>query len=122
MATPIQKIFKKFLGQINDYELSLLDDEVIEEVLTDFLDTSISTFTECTKNLTMLPPNKGIEILEAIEGEVSYHLKTNTHHKTKFMVNGAITDITYLYGIDYVIEHLHEDDVENCLEGAKITF
>ena len=25
-------------------------------------------------------------------------------------------------GVDYVIEHLHEDDVKGCLEGAKITF
>lgn len=122
MATPIQKIFKKFLGQINDYELSLLDDEAIEEVLTDFLDTSIATFTECTKDLTMLPPSKGIEILEAIDGVREYHLKANTHHKTKIMVNGVITDITYLNGVDYVIEHLHEDDIQGCLEGAKIMF
>ena len=122
MATPVQTIFKKFLAQINDYELALLDDEAIEEVLTDFLDTSIATFSECTKDLIMLPPSNGMEILEAVEGVKEYHLQANAHHKSKIMVNGCVTDITYLRGVDYVIEHLHEDDVQGCLEGAKITF
>lgn len=52
MATPFHSIFKKFLGTIDDYELGLVSDEELNEVLWGYLDQARSLyFPQCNKDL-----------------------------------------------------------------------
>ena len=56
MATQLDKIFNKFLSQIDDIELSLLRDDDLEELLIDYLENATVEFRECKKDLTINKP------------------------------------------------------------------
>ena len=48
--TSIESIFEKFLSQIDDYELALIEDEdVIEKILYNHFENAIATFYELGK-------------------------------------------------------------------------
>jgi hypothetical protein len=52
MATPFESIYKKFLSMIDDYELGLVTDEELNEILFEYLDRSRSLeFPQCRKDL-----------------------------------------------------------------------
>ena len=52
MNTPFQDIYEKFLSLIEDYTLSILSDEDLEYLLSNYLDRAISLdFKQCTKDL-----------------------------------------------------------------------
>lgn len=52
MATPFDRIYKKFLSLVNDYELALLEDLELQEVLFEYLDQARSLhFPQCKKDL-----------------------------------------------------------------------
>lgn len=59
MGTPISAVFKKFLGQIDDKEWLLVEDEVIEDLMVDYLENATVDFTQCRKDLSFTPPEKG---------------------------------------------------------------
>ena len=52
--TPVDTIFNKFLYFIDDIELSLLDDEDIEEMLYQYLENATVSFYECKKSLKIV--------------------------------------------------------------------
>jgi len=56
VATQLDKIFNKFLSQIDDIELSLLRDDDLEELLIDYLENATVEFRECKKDLTINKP------------------------------------------------------------------
>lgn len=66
VATTFQSIYKKFLGLIDDYELALVNDEELNEVLFGYLDMARSLhFPQCTKDLEKLTEVKGVGEFEA---------------------------------------------------------
>ena len=53
MATPVGKIFSRFLNQIEDETWLEIDEEIIIELMYDYLNTSIVEFNVCRKDLTL---------------------------------------------------------------------
>ena len=53
MATPVGKIFSRFLSQIEDESWLEIDEEVIFELMYDYLTKSIVEFNVCKKDLTI---------------------------------------------------------------------
>ena len=55
MATHVDEIFSRFLGQIEDENLLEIDEETLEEIMYDYLCKSIVDFNVCTKDLSINP-------------------------------------------------------------------
>ena len=53
MGTPIEEIYRKFLGMIEDEEWLLVDDDVIEDLMFNYLENATVEFHQCKKNLTI---------------------------------------------------------------------
>ena len=60
MATPVEKIFSRFLSQIEDESLLEIDEEILEELMYDYLCKSIVDFNVCTKDLRINPQTNEI--------------------------------------------------------------
>lgn len=74
MATSFSLIYKKFLSQVDDYELGLLEDEELDEVLFEYLDMARSLyFPQCNKDLTAIDEDFG-EFVEDISATEQYIL------------------------------------------------
>ena len=54
VLTPVDIIFNKFLHFIDDIELSLLEDEDIEDMLYQYLENATVSFYECRKSLKII--------------------------------------------------------------------
>ena len=55
MATHVDEIFSRFLSQIEDESLLEIDEEILEELMYDYLCKSIVDFNVCTKDLRINP-------------------------------------------------------------------
>ena len=53
MGTPIQEIYRKFLGMIEDEEWLLVDDDIIEDLMLNYLENATVEFHQCKKDLTI---------------------------------------------------------------------
>lgn len=53
MATPVEKIFSSFLSQIEDESWLEVDEDVLIELMYDYLIKSIVEFNVCEKDLTL---------------------------------------------------------------------
>ena len=53
MGTPVQDVYKKFLGMIEDEEWLLVDEEVIEDLMLNYLENATVEFHQCKKDLTI---------------------------------------------------------------------
>ena len=49
MGTPVQDVYTKFLGMIEDEEWLLVDEGVIEDLLLDYLENATVEFHQCKK-------------------------------------------------------------------------
>lgn len=56
LATHLDVVFDKFLSQIDDIELGLLEYDDLEYLLIDYLENAIIEFKECKKNLALTKP------------------------------------------------------------------
>lgn len=76
MATPFELIYKKFLSLIDDYELGIVTDEELNEILFGFLDQARSLhFPQCRKNLELLTETAGVgEFTEDLDSQEQYIL------------------------------------------------
>lgn len=76
VATSFQSIYRKFLRLIDDYELGLVSDEELNEILFGFLDTARSLyFPECKKDLESITEDLGIgEFHENLTSQEQYIL------------------------------------------------
>ena len=61
MSTSLDTIYSKFLSQIDDIELSLIDEEDMEMLLVDLLENATVEFKECKKDLTINVEEECIE-------------------------------------------------------------
>ena len=53
MGTPIQDVYRKFLGMIEDEEWLLVEDEVIEDLMLNYLENATVEFNQCKKDLSI---------------------------------------------------------------------
>ena len=53
MGTSIQEIYRKFLGMIEDEEWLLVEDELIEHLMLNYLENATVEFNQCKKDLTI---------------------------------------------------------------------
>ena len=53
MGTPIEIVYGKFLGMIEDEEWLLVEDDVIEDLMLNYLENATVEFNECKKDLTI---------------------------------------------------------------------
>lgn len=53
MGTPVEDVYRKFLGMIEDEEWLLVDEEVIEDLMLNYLENATVEFTQCTKDLSI---------------------------------------------------------------------
>ena len=60
MATHVDEIFGRFLSQIEDESLLEIDEEILEELMYDYLCKSIVDFNVCTKDLRINPQTNEI--------------------------------------------------------------
>ena len=71
MATPVEEVFNRFLTQIEDESWLELDEEVLEELMLDYLCKSIVEFNVCTKSLDIdFNTNEFIADLEEDEAQI----------------------------------------------------
>ena len=53
MGTSVELVYRKFLGMIEDEEWLLVDEEVIEDLMLNYLENATVEFNECKKDLTI---------------------------------------------------------------------
>ena len=53
MGTPIEIVYRKFLGMIEDEEWLLVEDDIIEDLRLNYLENATVEFNECKKDLTI---------------------------------------------------------------------
>ena len=53
MGTPVQDVYVKFLGMIEDEELLLVDEDVVEDLMLNYLENATVEFHQCKKDLTI---------------------------------------------------------------------
>lgn len=71
MATPVEEVFNRFLTQIEDESWLELDEEVLEELMLDYLCKSIVEFNVCVKSLDIdFNTNEFIADLEEDEAQI----------------------------------------------------
>lgn len=69
MATELDVVYKHFLGKIEDAEWLLIEDVIIYDLMRTYLNTSISLFRVCEKDLTIVS-NKIVGDLDYLEIEI----------------------------------------------------
>ena len=53
MGTPVQDVYMKFLGMIEDEEWLLVDEDVIADLMLNYLENATVEFHQCKKDLTI---------------------------------------------------------------------
>lgn len=119
MGTPLTRVFEKFLGQIDDKELLLVEDEVIEDLMVDYLESATVDFTQCRKDLSFTPPER-CEVRHILEGLTS-QLQFAQHGKNTFITSITNIDGTnYENGKDYTVDSEGMIHFTDPIEGTVI--
>lgn len=100
MATQLDVIFNKFLSQIDDIELGLLEDNDLENLLIDYLENATVEFRECKKDLTI---NRPFKRTYTFNGERSFSINTLLDQNTKITVRDDTRRLKE--NIDYSINY-----------------
>lgn len=101
MGTPLSKVYNKFLGQIDDKEFLLIDEDILEDLMLDYLDSSISDFFQCKVDLSFTPP-KRCEVSQQIQGQSSQIEFTPEEGEiTSIKVENMITNEVYEENVHY---------------------
>lgn len=53
MGTPVEDVYRKFLGMIEDEEWLLVENEVIEDLMLNYLENATVEFNQCVKDLAI---------------------------------------------------------------------
>lgn len=103
MGTPVSKVFKKFLGQLDDKELLLVDEDVLEDLMEEYLETATVDFNQCRKDLSFTPPEK-CELRQTTEGLISHIDLSQDDRKVTFVnITNVTTDEIYEEGVHFEI-------------------
>lgn len=71
MSTPFESIYQKFLIEIDDYELALIDDESLSETLRGYLSSASGLhFKKCRKDLSKVDDVGFLETLTLEEEHI----------------------------------------------------
>lgn len=100
MATQLDVIFNKFLSQIDDIELGLLEDDDLKDLLIDYLENATVEFRECKKDLTI---NRPFKRTYTFNGERSFSINTLLDQNTKITVRDDTRRLKE--NIDYSINY-----------------
>ena len=100
MATRLDTIYNKFLSQIDDLELSLLEDEDLQDLLIDYLENATVEFRECKKDLSI---NKPFKKIYRFYDELSFSINTLLDENTKITVRDDFRELKE--NIDYTISY-----------------
>lgn len=100
MATQLDVIFNKFLSQIDDIELGLLEDDDLENLLIDYLENATVEFRECKKDLTI---NRPFKRTYSFNGKRSFSINTLLDQNTKITVRDDTRKLKE--NIDYSINY-----------------
>ena len=100
MATQLDVIFNKFLSQIDDIELSLLDDKDLQDLLMDYLENATVEFRECKKDLTINRPYKKRYVFS--EGD-TFSINTLLDENTKITVRDGSRKLKE--DVDYSVDY-----------------
>ena len=93
MATKLDVIYSKFLNQIDDIELGLVEEEDLEDMLLDYLENATVEFWECKKDLSIKKPER-----------TSYTFKSNQNISVKTPFNEYTTVVVKDQGRVYVLD------------------
>lgn len=104
MGTPLSKVYKKFLSQIDDKEWLLVEDEVIEDLMFEYLESATVDFTQCRKDLSILQEDSGVEEypMDGFTNEIVFNPKDD--RIPIISIRGALTGQEYFDKEDYVYE------------------
>lgn len=107
MGTPVIKVFNKFLGSIDDKEWLQVEDDIIEELMIEYLESATVDFTQCRKDLSFIPPENGeIEIVtDGLTNQVLFD--PSGDHRIPDILNivSVDTGITYFPNTDYTYQN-----------------
>lgn len=104
MGTPLSRIFNKFLGEIDDKEWLQVDDDIIEDLMFDYLENATVDFVQCRKELIILPPESG-EVEYSMDGLTSTIKFTPVDsRKPSIRIVGSLTGAEYFQNEDFTIE------------------
>lgn len=109
MGTPISKVYTKFLGQLDDKELLLVDEEILEDLMLDYLENATVDFTQCRKDLSFTPPEK-CEVKITTEGLTSLiNFTPKEGSITTIKVDNLTTGESYEEETDFIVNSSTED-------------
>lgn len=101
MGTPIPTVFKKFLGQIDDKEWLLVEEDIIEDLMLEYLENATVDFTQCRKDLSFIPPEIGEKKLKSDGLTSEFEVSSNDKKLTIISVIGDTTGQKYVDPHDY---------------------
>lgn len=104
MGTPIPAVFKKFLGQLDDKEWLLVEDEVIEDLMLGYLENATVDFTQCRKDLSFNPPEKGEKKFKTDGLTSEFKFSFEDKKVSIESIKGDTTSQAYVEGHDYTYE------------------
>jgi len=134
MGTPLSTVFEKFLNQLDDKELLLIEEDILKKLMLNFLENAITDFTQCKKDLSFTPP-KISEVRQKMDGQTSEIeiptldalttikkvIGVNTQEEYKYIViNGNTLDFGYAIPEDIIIFYEYEGAFIETLEMIEI--
>lgn len=117
IGTSVTKVFTKFLGLIDDKEWLLVEDDIIESLMTDYLDSATTDFMQCRKDLTFTPPIIGEILVDGLAQEILFDPLGDGSVSEILSIVGSMSeqelvedvDYTYTNGVITFITSLMED-------------
>lgn len=114
MATQFGEVYGKFLGQIEDTEMLLVDDNTIRGLMFDYLQNAIVEFNECRTSLEFNSPVEGEYLLRADSFNGEFLFNEYDSKCIEFEIFLYETETELELNVDYTLEFLEE--------GIKIKF
>jgi hypothetical protein len=134
MATPFISIYKKFLSSVDDYELGLVSDEELNEILFGYLDKARGLdFPQCKKDLEAITENLGVgEFHEDLNSQEQHILalgmkkawiSTKLHNADLMTVAIGDRDYKAVQGTGYLKELSRiEEDIEDKIRDYAVAY
>lgn len=104
MGTPLSRIYAKFLSQLDDKELLLVDEDILEDLMLEYLENATVDFTQCRKDLSFTPPEK-CEVRVYTNGQTSQiDFTPKEGNISSIKIENLTTRETYEEGTHFTLE------------------